>query len=432
MDQAIEVELTDLERRVLARITEERWQTLTTEMVRTGQPNSVNPLDPDIPAGEEEAIALLVAGKLETLGMSVEKYEAKPHRPNVVGRLPGSGGGPSLMLNDHLDTYPAVEPEKWTMCDGDPFRATRHGDWLYARGTSDTRGNLAASVLAVQALVEEGVKFDGDLICCYTVDEEKDGVEGSIYLCQEIGLNVDYSITAEPTAWGGESADWGMNISVANSGHCLVEVTLTGIKSHIWHPDTGVNAITLAAELTPQLNKMHFTHKKAELMGHTPPCLSVVRIRGGLPGEMQFSPDECTMTLAIVGIVPGMTMESVLADIENTLAEEFANRNSVSYAARQVPGSLFVDATKAVGEDEQPCVSIRKAYKRLLGEEPKINRKNAFNDTIRFRQAGMNAVTFGPGEDGWAPVNEGISVTKSVVATKIFALTVMDILGVRS
>lgn len=432
MDHAIEVELTDLERRVLARITEERWQALTTEMVRTGQPNSVNPLDPDIPAGEEEAIALLVAGKLEALGMSVEKYEAKPHRPNVVGRIPGSGNGPSLMLNDHLDTYPAVEPEKWTMCDGDPFRATRHGDWLYARGTSDTRGNLAASVLAVQALIEEGVKFNGDLVCCYTVDEEKDGVEGSIYLCEEIGLNVDYSITAEPTAWGGEGADWGMNISVANSGHCLVEVTLTGIKSHIWRPDTGVNAITLAAELTPQLNMMTFTHELTELMGHTPPCLSVVRIRGGLPGEMQFSPDECTLTLAVVGIVPGMTMESVLADIENTLGELFANRNSVSYSARQVPGSLFVDATKAVSEDEQPCVSIRKAYRRLLGEEPKINRKNAFNDTIRFRQAGMNAVTFGPGEDGWAPVNEGISVTKSVAATKIFALTVMDILGVRS
>ena len=163
MNTASEPELNDLERRVLARITEERWETLTTEMVRTGQPNSVNPLDPDIPAGEEEAIALLVAGKLEAMGLSVEKYESQPHRPNVVGRLPGVGSGPTLMLNDHLDTYPAVEPEKWDKCDGDPFNATRHGDWLYARGTSDTRGNLAASVLAVQALLEEGVKFNGDL-----------------------------------------------------------------------------------------------------------------------------------------------------------------------------------------------------------------------------------------------------------------------------
>lgn len=432
MNTASEPELNDLERRVLARITEERWETLTTEMVRTGQPNSVNPLDPDIPAGEEEAIALLVAGKLEAMGLSVEKYESQPHRPNVVGRLPGVGSGPTLMLNDHLDTYPAVEPEKWDKCDGDPFNATRHGDWLYARGTSDTRGNLAASVLAVQALLEEGVKFNGDLICCYTVDEEKDGVEGSIYLCQTIGIKADYSITAEPTAWGGESSDWGMNISVANSGHCLIEVALQGIKSHIWRPDTGVNAISMAADIIPTLNTMSFTHEATELMGHTPPCLSVVRVRGGLPGEMQFSPDDCTLTLAVVGIVPGMTLASVLADIEGAVAGVLGNRNSVSFSARQVPGSLFVEATDAVGADEQPCVSIRKAYRQLLGDEPKINRKNAFNDTIRFREAGMNAVTFGPGEDGWAPVNESISVSKSVAATKIFALTIMDILGVSS
>lgn len=432
MDTASEPDLTDLERRVLARITEERWEALTREMVRIGQPNSVNPLDPDIPAGQEEAIALFVAGKLEAMGLTVEKFASQPHRPNVVGRLPGTGSGPTLMLNDHLDTYPAVEPEKWDRCGGDPFNATRHGDWLYARGTSDTRGNLAASVLAVQALVEEEVTLNGDLICCYTVDEEKDGVEGSIYLCQQVGITADYSITAEPTAWGGDSADWGMNISVANSGHCLVEVSLQGIKSHIWRPDTGVNAITLAAELVPALNTMPFTHEETELMGHTPPCLSVVRIRGGLPGEMQFSPDDCVLTLAVVGIVPGMTMASVLKDIEGVVADVLGSRNSVEFSVRQVPGSLFVEATKAVGADEQPCVSIRKAYRRMLGTEPKINRKNAFNDTIRFREAGMNAVTFGPGEDGWAPVNESISVSKSVAATKIFALTIMDILGIRS
>ena len=123
-------DLTSLEQKVTARITEERWLDLTTEMVQAGQPHSVNPLDPDVPAGEEESIALFVAGKLESMGMEVEKYESQRHRPNVVGRLKGSGGGPSLMLNDHLDTYPAVEAERWDKCDGDPFKATWHGACL--------------------------------------------------------------------------------------------------------------------------------------------------------------------------------------------------------------------------------------------------------------------------------------------------------------
>ena len=70
---------------VLERITEERWLALATQLIKTGQPLACDPLDPDLPSGQEEAIAMLVAGKLEALGMSVETYESMPQRPNVVG-----------------------------------------------------------------------------------------------------------------------------------------------------------------------------------------------------------------------------------------------------------------------------------------------------------------------------------------------------------
>jgi acetylornithine deacetylase len=424
--------VTEFEADVLSRITEERWLALATELISTGQPRSGNPLDPDLPPAEEEAISMLVAGKLEALGMSVSKHAAQPHRPNVVGVLKGREGAPSLILNDHLDTYPVVEPHKWHMTNFDPFNATRHGDLLFARGTSDTRGNLAASLLAVQALTEAGVTLDGTLICCYTVDEERNGTEGSIYMLQQVGLTADYEITAEPTAWGDASGDWGMNLSVANSGHCLIEISVDGAKSHIWRPDISVNAIVEAGKLLPKLQAMAFTHVPAEFMGHTPPCCSVVRIRGGLPGEMQFSPDACTITLAVVGIVPGMTLASVISDIEQTARDACAGVNTIGFSVRQVPGSLFVNATEPVPVDQEPCTSLRAVYRRLMGREPGVNRKNAFNDTIRFREAGINAVTFGPGEDGWAVDNESISITKAVMATRIYALTIMQILGVRT
>lgn len=424
--------VTEFEADVLSRITEERWLALATELIATGQPRSGNPLDPDLPPAEEEAISMLVAGKLEALGMSVSKHAAQPHRPNIVGVLKGREGAPSLILNDHLDTYPVVEPHKWHMTNFDPFNATRHGDLLFARGTSDTRGNLAASLLAVQALVEAGVVLDGTLICCYTVDEERNGTEGSIYMLQQVGLTADYEITAEPTAWGDTSGDWGMNLSVANSGHCLIEIKVDGAKSHIWRPDISVNAIVEAGKLLPKLEAMAFTHVPAKFMGHTPPCCSVVRIRGGLPGEMQISPDTCTITLAVVGIVPGMTLASVISDIEQTARNAFAGVNTIGFSVRQVPGSLFVNATEPVPVDQEPCASLRAVYRRLMGREPGVNRKNAFNDTIRFREAGINAVTFGPGEDGWAVDNESISITKAVMATRIYALTIMQILGVRT
>jgi acetylornithine deacetylase len=176
---------------------------------------------------------------------------------------------------------------------------------------------------------------------------------------------------------------------------------------------------------------MEFTHEPTEFMGHTPPCVTIVRIRGGLPGEMQFSPDECVLTLAVVGIVPGMTIDSVISDLTLVADSLFKDREDISFTVNQVPGSLFVDATEPVPVDEEPCKSISKSYALLMGGKlPIPNRKNAFNDTIRFRDAGINAVTFGPGEDGWDPDNESISITKAVTAAKIYALTIMEILGV--
>lgn len=424
--------LSTIQNNVLEHITEERWLTLATQLIKTGQPQACDPLDPDLPSGQEEAIAMLVAGKLEALGMSVETYESMPQRPNVVGVLKGSGDGPVLMMNDHMDTYPVVEPHKWDKTDFNPFKATRHGDLLFARGSSDTRGNMASAILAAQALKDEGIQLKGDLMYCLCVDEERDGTHGSIYLMNEVGIKADYSITAEPTAWENPTtSEWGMNLSIANGGHCLVEIKVVGQKAHIWRPDTSNNAIVEVAGLIPLLQGMEFTHEPTEFMGHTPPCVTIVRIRGGLPGEMQFSPDECVLTLAVVGIVPGMTIDSVIKDLTDVADPLFKDREDISFAVNQVPNSLFVDATEPVPVDEEPCKSISKSYALLMGGKlPIPNRKNAFNDTIRFRDAGINAVTFGPGEDGWDPDNESISITKAVTAAKIYALTIMEILGV--
>ena len=424
--------LSTVQNNVLEHITEERWLALATQLIKTGQPQACDPLDPDLPSGQEEAIAMLVAGKLEALGMSVETYESMPQRPNVVGILKGSGDGPVLMMNDHMDTYPVVEPHKWDKTDFNPFKATRHGDLLFARGSSDTRGNMASAILAAQALKDEGIQLKGDLMYCLCVDEERDGTHGSIYLMNEVGIKADYSITAEPTAWENPTtSEWGMNLSIANGGHCLVEIKVVGQKAHIWRPDTSNNAIVEVAGLIPLLQGMEFTHEPTEFMGHTPPCVTIVRIRGGLPGEMQFSPDECVLTLAVVGIVPGMTIDSVIKDLTVVADTLFKDREDISFAVNQVPDSLFVDATEPVPVDEEPCKSISKSYSLLMGGKlPIPNRKNAFNDTIRFRDAGINAVTFGPGEDGWDPDNESISITKAVTAAKIYALTIMEILGV--
>lgn len=421
--------LSALQERVLERITEQAWLDLAQELIPAGQPAAENPLDPDMPSGREEGVALVVADKLRAIGFEVTLAAKTAGRPNVIGVWAG-GDGPSLIINDHMDTYPAGDPTPWTMTGGEPYRPTRHGDRLYGHGTSDTRGNLACTLLAAKAIRDAGVTLKGTLQCVYTVDEEKNGPNGSIFLLDEYGLKGDLEITCEPTGWTDANGNWGMGIAVANGGHFLVEIETRGEKTHLWRPDTGVNAANTMARLLSALETMQFSHETPKLLGGTPPMVAVVRVAAGVPGEMQFTPDRCTAVLAVVGVVPGMTEETVMADIEAVLTAERAKDVTLEASARPFPNALFVHGTREQDSAAQPTAALRQAYRAILGDEPQIYRKNAFNDTIRFSERGIPAITFGPGEDGWPPVNEYIDIPKSIAATKILALTVIELLGV--
>ncbi|MFT3665460.1 M20 family metallopeptidase [Piscinibacter sp.] len=421
--------LTALQQRIVQGITHEAWLALTRELVTTGQPDAENPLDPDMPSGSEEKIATCVAGKLRELGLDVQLQAKQPGRPNVIGTWTGTEPGPTVILNDHLDVYPAGDPAGWTETGGEPYRPTVRDDKLYARGTSDTRGNLACTLLAVKALRDAGVELRGTLKCIYTVDEEKHGPNGAIYLLEELGVRGDFEITAEPSGWTRSVDEWGIGIAVAHSGNCLVEITVEGTQSHLWRPDTGVNAITHMAKVVSALQLLELTHEEPELYGGTRPMVCFTRMRAGEPREMQFTPARAVAIAAVVGLVPGMTMESILTDIRRVLDTRMAADPTLKVHVRQVPGSLFVPATKEVPAHAEPVASLARAYQSVFGEAPMLYRKNAYCDTIRFSHAGIPSVTFGPGEDGWPPTNEYIHTPKAVPATQVLALAMLRLFG---
>src|SRR5690606_29209509 len=93
----------------------------------------------------EAAVAERVVALMEELGMRVDRREPEPGRVSVVGTLPGSGGGRSLMLYAHLDTVGVEGME-------DPFSAAVRGGRMYGRGTYDMKSGLAACLEAVRAL----------------------------------------------------------------------------------------------------------------------------------------------------------------------------------------------------------------------------------------------------------------------------------------
>ncbi len=123
----------------------------------------------DSPTGSEGPVADYVHDWLLRQGFQARKVGLYPDRPNVLATLPGTGGGPSLCFNSHMDTTIHKEDEWWTTRHAaDPIFHTgwREGDVLIGNGVCNCKGPMATWLLAAKAIKDFCVKLRGDLFRC--------------------------------------------------------------------------------------------------------------------------------------------------------------------------------------------------------------------------------------------------------------------------
>jgi acetylornithine deacetylase len=422
----------DLREKIIASIKEEELVEFIKEMVRAGQPEAENPLlDSGFPAGKEEGVARVVADKLWTMGLDVQLHAEIEGKPNVVGLKKGSVGKPSLILNTHLDTFPAGDRTKWTMTNYDPYNPTVHGRYLYGRGGSDSRGNLACQVFAVKALLQLGLKFKGDLILAYTVDEERQEHDGAKFLLEKKALKADYALVAEPTTWR-KNGEKGTAIAVAHAGTCILELETKGKSMHIQMPNDGINAIVKMANLLTELEKTQFTYQQPKVPASTPPMISVMSIESTKPAERQFVPDFCAARVLVVGVVPGMTKESILSDVRKVIDKlKTKDKDFVADVKLSQIWDGFIPPTIEPEENALHLNALMQSYEEVTGKKPVLLRKNSFTDAVEFSLHGVPALTFGPGDEAFPIINDFIDLDQAMIATKAYALAIAKILDVR-
>lgn len=167
-----------------------------------------------------------IAAEPDFPGMEVARAEAW----GLVGRLPGTGGGSTLMLNGHIDVVPTGDLSTWT--NQEPFSGHVDARHVYGRGTCDMKAGLVASLWAVKALRRSGAPLTGDVLIA-SVQGEEDGGMGT-YATLRRGWRADACVIPEPTS---------LDLVPANAGSLTFRLRVPGLATHASRRTAGVSAI---------------------------------------------------------------------------------------------------------------------------------------------------------------------------------------------
>lgn len=265
---------------------------------------SVNPQgNPGTEHVGEQAMADYVADFLRALDAEVTVEQIEPGRPNVIASFaPQSPNAPRLAFAPHLDT---VSVEGMTISPFDPV--IRDGK-LWGRGSSDTKGPMAAALWAVNEWAQSSARARSHIHWTFlALMGEEAGNDGAHALAKK-GFSSDLTLVLEPTNLG---------VVTAHKGALWLEIFTTGVACHGSTPERGRNAIyamrrvleIIEDKIIPELTSL--SHPKLGLT-----TLNAGTISGG--SKINIVPDHCRIEVDC-RIVPGVDVEKLRARIETDL-----------------------------------------------------------------------------------------------------------------
>lgn len=167
--------------------------------------------------GNEERAGNFIADQLAPLisrfGGRLERMPVEANRFNVLAHW----GDPVVTLSTHFDTVP-------------PFFASSEDDeFIHGRGACDTKGIIAAMIMAAADLLEAGIR---GVALLFVVGEERNSA--GAYMAAANGRGSRFLINGEPTE---------NKLALGSKGALRVEVAAHGRMAHSAYPELGESAI---------------------------------------------------------------------------------------------------------------------------------------------------------------------------------------------
>lgn len=276
--------------------------------------------------GEESAAQRAMAALMEGIGLETETWtinlpmvqdhpEAsweldRDEALGVTGTLGNAAGGPSLILNGHVDVVPPGDPELWTYPPFDPVVVDGR---LYGRGSLDMKAQLAAGLTALNAIRACRIELAGSVRLQSVVGEEDGGIGTLAAILREGGA--DGAIVMEPTA---------LTVAPVQAGCVNFRIRVTGQAAHGAVRDEGVSAFEKAFHVFTAIQELearrNTPHRNDPLFAAytTPFPISIGTIAGG--DWASSVPDHVAME-GRLGVSPDESLSDARNALERTVAD---------------------------------------------------------------------------------------------------------------
>ncbi|MCA0400561.1 MAG: acetylornithine deacetylase/succinyl-diaminopimelate desuccinylase family protein [Proteobacteria bacterium] len=401
---------------------------LTAELIRFP---TINP-----PGDAYEDCARFLGERLRERGAAVEyiRGHGEPDdtdthpRMNVVARFQSGKPGPCVHFNGHIDVVEAGLG--WTM---PPFDGVIRDGRVYGRGACDMKGGIAAAVIAIEALLAEGLLERGAIEFSGTVDEESGGFGGVGLLARKGYFDrsrVDHVIIPEPL-----NPD---RVCLGHRGVWWAEIEMTGKIGHGAMPFLGVSAIRgvgefialLERELLPQLAARK-TRMPCVPAGARFATLNLNSIHGGQPEPFDGLPapvvaDRCRLVIDRRYLIEEEP-EAVRSEIIALLERARATQAGLDFSVRDI-----MSFTPTMTESDAPVVEALDGWiEALFGRKSTHVASPGTYDQKHIARFGSvrDCVAYGPGildlahqPDEWVGIDDMLTSAKVMAAATLTLL----------
>jgi acetylornithine deacetylase len=383
--------------------------------------------------GSEEAMAQLLAMTFGEMGLQVQWQQVEDGRANVLGIRAGSGGGPSLMFNGHMDTSYSGQESWLRHVPGFQPKAFVEDGRLYGLGISNMKGALACYVEALRALEDAGIRLRGDLIVAAVAGEiekaqwgEDEGAEfrgyavGTRHLVTHGGV-ADMCILGEPTesklVLGHFGSLW---LRIGVQGHFIHTAFSEGTRDR--------NSILRMREVLDAVLEWipSWEDDSDNAYRGAKAIVNVSAIEGGFGWRVSRTPHRTDLFLD-VRVPPTKEMATARAEVlemVRTLAGRFPDYG--------VDGEVYVTAPGAEIADDHPLVAaVDEAHTQVFGSPPERDVTRWFSDASALTRYGVATINYGTSSGLLDTVKgENLEIDGLAKTAEVYARAAMQLCGV--